>query len=111
MPWSAFKLTGPDIDAKVKTCLIEEYSNEKRPSAGEIYRKIRKYHFQGNVTFERRWKTWLSCHEAKNLNRLLQRDQWTAAFDDLLDITGLWGGMRFSTLHTAMNIKCDEVGS
>ncbi len=33
----------------------------------------------------------------------------TAAFDMLLDIPGLWGGMMISTLHKMMAMKCDEV--
>ncbi|KFY17937.1 hypothetical protein V492_00266 [Pseudogymnoascus sp. VKM F-4246] len=30
----------------------------------------------------------------------------TAAFDDLLDIPGLWGGMKITTLHKMMDLKC-----
>jgi hypothetical protein len=28
----------------------------------------------------------------------------------LLDIPGLWGGMRISTIHKMVALKCDEVG-
>jgi hypothetical protein len=28
----------------------------------------------------------------------------------LLDIPGLWDGMRISTLHKMIGMKCDEVG-
>ena len=109
--WSRveFRLTKPDISHKLKTWLTEEYSNEKKPGAGDIYRKVRQYHFERNPSFETRWKTWLSDHEVKNLKRLQQRGEWIAAFDDLLDIPGLWGGMLISTLHTAMDTKFDEV--
>lgn len=31
------------------------------------------------------------------------------AFDDLLDITRLWDGMRISIVHKVVGIKCDEV--
>jgi hypothetical protein len=34
-----------DANRELKICLIEEYSNEEKPSDGEIYRKIRQYHF------------------------------------------------------------------
>ena len=102
-----FVLIRTDISDRLKIWLTEEYSNEKRPGAGDIYRKIRQYHFKKILNFEVRWRTWLNKGEAKNLARLLLRREWTAAFDDLLDILGLWGGMLISTLHTAMDIKCD----
>ena len=34
------------------TYLAEEYANGNKPSDGEIYRKIRQYHFQLNLRFE-----------------------------------------------------------
>lgn len=98
-----------DVNRELKTCLIEEYSNEEKPTDGEIYRKIRQYHFQRNLSFERRWWTRLTPHRTKNLKQLFRHDELTAAFDALLDIPGLWDGMRISTLHKMMAIKCDEV--
>lgn len=41
-----------NANQELKTCLIEEYSNENKPGEGEIYRKIRQYHFQRNLSFE-----------------------------------------------------------
>lgn len=98
-----------DVNSQLKTCLIEEYSNEEKPADGEIYRKIRQYHFQRNLSFERRWWTRLTPHGSKNLKQLFRHDELTAAFDALLDIPGLWGGMRISTLHKMMAIRCEEV--
>lgn len=34
-----------DLNADLKTCLVEEYSNEEKPLDGELYGKIRHYHF------------------------------------------------------------------
>ncbi len=98
-----------DANQELKTCLIEEYSNEEKPGDGEIYRKIRQYHFQRNLSFENRWWARLTQHGRKNLKGLLLRRELTAAFDMLLDIPGLWGGMMISTLHKMMAMKCDEV--
>jgi hypothetical protein len=36
-----------DTNIALKRCLIEEYSNEEKPTDGEIYRKIREYIFRG----------------------------------------------------------------
>lgn len=50
-------------------------ANEEKPGTGVIYRKVRQYHFEGNLNLERRWKSWLSKHETKNLKRLLLCDE------------------------------------
>jgi hypothetical protein len=39
----------------------------------------------------------------------MHHEAMTAAFDDLLDIPGLWGGMRITTLHKMMALDCDTV--
>ena len=98
-----------DANQELKTCLIEEYSNEEKPGDGEIYRKIRQYHFQRNISFENRWWARLTPHRRNNLKGLLHHRELTAAFDILLDIPGLWGGMKISTLHKMMAMHCDEV--
>ena len=91
--------------------MIEEYSNEEKPSDGEIYRKVRKYEREGNVCFKRRWKARLTDHGRRGLRQLLEHGdgELTAAFDNLLDIPGLWDGMRLSTMHKILGMKCDEV--
>lgn len=99
-----------DLNVDLKTCLVEEYSNEEKPSDGEIYYKMRRYHFQRNFNFEMRWKARLRGKRKGYLLTLTRNETLTAAFDDLLDIPGLWGGMKISTLHTVMALKCDTVG-
>lgn len=98
----------PDLNSELKACLVEEYSYEEKPTDGEIYRKIRNYHFQRNLGFERRWRARLKGNRLKNLTGLLRHDTITAAFDALLDIPGLWGGMMLTTLHKMIALKCDE---
>lgn len=99
----------PDANPELKTCLIEEYSNEEKPGEGEIYRKIRQYYLQRNLSFENRWWARLTPYGRKNLKGLLRRRELTAAFDVLLDIPGRWCGMKISTLYKMMAMKCDEV--
>lgn len=84
----------------------------EKPSDGEIYCKIRQYDREGNIWFVERWKAFLSDHRRKCLRLLFgHRDgKLAVAFDDLLYIPGLWGGMRISMLHTVMALNCDEVG-
>jgi hypothetical protein len=98
-----------DTNIALKRCLIEEYSNEEKPTDGEIYRKIREYHFQRNFSFEMRWWARLRGNRTKNLKGLLRNYELTAAFDSLLDIPGLDDGMMLTTLHTMMALKCQDV--
>lgn len=102
------RLYNADVSRDLRTSLVEEYANEERPTDGEIYRKIRRYHFERSVTLERRWWTWLTPHGAKPLKQLLRNDLLTAAFDALLKIPGVWVGMRISTLLKMLAIRCDE---
>lgn len=99
-----------DLNVELKTCLVEEYS-EKRPSDGEVYYRMRRYHFQRNFSFEMRWKSRLRGKRPKCLQSLLLNETMTDAFDDLLDIPGIWGGMRITTLHKMKALTCDKVGT
>jgi hypothetical protein len=99
----------PDLSPEVRQYLIEEYSNEKVPSDGEIYRKIRQYHFQRNLSFEARWWARLKGCRARNLTTLLKHPEPTHAFDDLLDVPGLWPGMQLTTVHKILALKSDDV--
>ena len=89
--------------------LSEEYANEKDPSDGEIYRKIRQYHFQRDISSESRWWARLRGCRAANLKALLKKPDFTAAFDALLDIPGLLNGMQLTTMHKIFAMKSDEV--
>ncbi|KAL2360830.1 hypothetical protein RJZ56_006305, partial [Blastomyces dermatitidis] len=68
------------VSDDLQTALIEEYANQKKPTDGEVYRKI--------------------CQ-----NRQLRQ-----VFDALLVIPGLWnGGMRISMVHQLVAINCIEI--
>lgn len=93
----------------LRTLLAEQLSNEKIPPDGEIYRKIRQHCLKPLAAA--RWWACLTENKQYELKRLLRRDDFTAAFDALLDIPGLWrDGMRLGVTKDMMGLKCDEVG-
>lgn len=98
-----------DINRDVAQFLIEEYANEADPTDGEIYCKIRKYHFERNLNFERRWWARLKGSRLRGLQRLLRHDEIRSAFDNLLDIPGQWYGMQLTTVNKMMGMKFEEV--
>jgi SNF2 family DNA or RNA helicase len=100
-----------DVNDDLKLCLIEEYANEEKPSDGELYCKIRRYHFLQDRSLELRWMSRLSGNRKKNYNGLRRDGDLINAFDALLDITGLWSGMHITTLHKIMALKCDDVST
>jgi len=94
--------------------LVEDYDYQKAPSDGEIYCKIREYQGIGgeeNLFFERLWLGRLAVSEnrRKNFDQLCRHRKYAAAFDDLLAIPALLGGMRLSVVHQMIPMKCDEV--
>jgi hypothetical protein len=64
-------LTVPkDIDRELRAALVEEYSNQKKPTDGEVYRKIRQYEGEGNEAFRERWFVRLSPSNQERLDQL-----------------------------------------
>ncbi|KAJ5588730.1 hypothetical protein N7537_011408 [Penicillium hordei] len=53
--WWTVDLYSDDIGAELRTSLVEEYANERKPTDGEIYRKIRQYEGDYDETFRERW--------------------------------------------------------
>lgn len=100
-----------DIGDDLKTTLIEEYSNEKPPSDGEIYRKIRQYASDGNLHGELRWKARLCPNNRTRLESLAKNTHLRQAFDGVLGIPGHRSAMWISMLHRVVAVKCDEVCS
>ncbi|KIW09691.1 hypothetical protein PV08_12034 [Exophiala spinifera] len=96
------------LSTDVKRCLVEEYANESIPTDGIVFYKIRLYHFQRNLSFELRWWARLRGCRSRNLRALLKHPELTAAFDALLDVPGLWGGMLLTTLHKVLGLKSDD---
>lgn len=104
-------LTSPDTNPELRTTLVEEYSNKEKLSDSEIYHKVRQYEREGNVCFKKRWKAHLSNHGRRGLRQLCGHGdgEFVAAFNKLLDIPGLWDGIRISTVYKMLEMKCDEV--
>jgi hypothetical protein len=80
-------------------------------TSGEIYRQIRLSHRNENRETEERWKALLSSSQLASLRKACEQDFLLEAFDWLLDIPGLWDGMRLSVVHKLIAMKCDEVSS
>lgn len=97
------------MGTELKTTLVEEYSNEKPPSDGEIYRKIRQYASDGNLYGELRWKARLCSNSRRRFEALMKNSRLRHAFDRVLAIPGHRSAMRISMLHRIMAVKCDEV--
>jgi hypothetical protein len=60
-----------------------------------------------------RWRSRLQGQRAAKLQALIGNKDLqtlTESFDALLDIPGLWDGMRLTTLHNMLAMKCDTVG-
>ena len=101
----------PDISERLERSLREEFSNEASPSDGQIYCKIRQYSRQNNAVAERQWWAHLgSENKRRDLRRLLRHERYTAALDTLLEIPGLWEGVRGGMWKKMMDLGCEEVG-
>ncbi|OJD10549.1 hypothetical protein ACJ73_09760, partial [Blastomyces percursus] len=94
----------------LQASIVDEYSNEKPPSDGEVYWKVRQYQYEANSRFEERWKSRLSSNKAKRFRQLSSpaHVDIRAAFDALLAIPGLWNGMNLGSLHRVLALNCDE---
>lgn len=102
--------TVKDISSPLQTTLVEEYGNEKEPTDGEVYRKIRQYQQDANAHFEKRWKARLNPNKLKRFNQLQSHDDVRAALDSLLSLPGLIEhGMKLSSVSRALAIGCNEV--
>jgi hypothetical protein len=98
-----------DTPEPVLVRIIESYSSEKRPSDGEIFRKIRLYHQENDQDAEKRWWSHLEKSKPKDLRQLLKRSSLAAGFDALIDMPGLWSSLQLGALHRLLGLKCDEV--
>ncbi|GBF64101.1 hypothetical protein TMEN_6773 [Trichophyton mentagrophytes] len=76
-----------DIGDELRTAFVEEYTNEKTPDDGDIYQKIRHYQAELN---------------------LFRHKELSAKFDSLLEIPGVWGGMRIGSIGKILGPEFDE---
>jgi hypothetical protein len=98
-----------DTPEPVLVRIIESYSNELRPSDGEIFRKIRLYHRENDQEALKRWWSCLEKSKPKDLRQLFRRPSLAAGFDALIDMPGLWAKLQLGALHRLLVLKCDEV--
>lgn len=90
---------------------MDEYSNERTPSDGEVSRKVRQYQHEANARFEDRWMTRLSANKAKRFQQLSSHVEIRAALDSLLPVPALLlQGMKLGCLPRALAVDCREVG-
>ncbi|KAJ6027955.1 hypothetical protein N7540_003531 [Penicillium herquei] len=107
--WWTVDLYLDDISPDLQTSLVDEYSNERVPSDGEIYVKVRQYRNQANAHFENRWLARLSDNKTRRLRGLESHPSVRAAFDSLLALPSLLiHGMQIGSLPRALAICCDE---
>lgn len=89
--------------------IIEETLNEQQYSDGDIFRKIRTYHKQGDKKAETKWWARLSRTKQKDLKQLLNKASLADAFDRLTDMPGMWCSFQLGALHRLLTLHCDEV--
>ncbi|KAH1355733.1 hypothetical protein KXX63_000776 [Aspergillus fumigatus] len=108
--WWIVDLYLDDISQDLQHALVDEYANERHPTDGEVYRKIRQYQHESNALFQNRWWSRLSPNKAKRLRQLFSQENTfiCAGFDALLPIPGLWKGMSLGSLNSVFALKCDE---
>ncbi|KAJ5461024.1 uncharacterized protein N7458_002576 [Penicillium daleae] len=101
-----------DISEDLETSLIEEYANEKQPTDGEIYRKVRQYESDGNRVLRQKWLMRLSSDWKRQRMEQLNKEsneRLRGGFDKLLVIPGLWpNGMRVSMFHRVIALTSIE---
>ena len=47
--------------------------------------------------------------KSRDLKQLIGKPEYCAAFDELLDIPGLWPVLKLGALHRVLTVKCDDV--
>ena len=69
---------------------MEQYSNEKSFSDGQIYLQIRHYQSLPDEFAEKRWRSYLTPDKWKILRRFLEHNL-AKKLDTLRPIPGMWG--------------------
>ncbi|KJZ70775.1 hypothetical protein HIM_09825 [Hirsutella minnesotensis 3608] len=102
-----------NLSDELRLLLADGYDYQKKPDDGEIYIMIRQFqgvHGEENAFFENLWLARLAAREntQRLFDQLSKSRKYSAAFDALLDIPGLFGGFRLSVVHQLLGMKCDE---
>ncbi|EED22551.1 conserved hypothetical protein [Talaromyces stipitatus ATCC 10500] len=106
--WWTVDIYLENISYELRTALTEGYFEKEQPSDGEIYRKIRRYQKEPNAFIQRMWWARLTDDKARYLRQLSKNIDLCSAFDALLSIPGLWGGMSLEHVANVIALRCDE---
>lgn len=109
--WWTMDLYLNDISEALRQSFREAFSNEGHPSDGHIYRQIRLYDLQGNANGEGQWWARPRPNKRQDLKRLLNqksRRRYAVALNALLDLPGLWDGVRGGMWTNLMDLRCEE---
>lgn len=98
-----------DTPRTVLSRIIELYSNEQRPSDGDIFRKILLYRRSNDGLSENQWWAYMDNSKPKDLRQLLKNRLLASAFGCLVDMPGLWAKIQLGALHRLLALKCVEV--
>ncbi|KAL6712964.1 hypothetical protein ACLMJK_009519 [Lecanora helva] len=109
--WWTVDLYLDDMSQELVRSLREQYDNSANFSDGEIFYCIRQSHKQENQEEESKWWARLTKDKSKDLKRILSIKELREGFDDLLDITGLWGAFQIGTMRRYLVLKCHEVAT
>ena len=89
--------------------LIEAFGNTRPFTDGEIFWKYRYYSkHAGSHDRAQEWLSRLTVGKQKDVRLLLKYDGYREAFDDLLDLPGLWRPLKLGTLQRLLALHCDE---
>ncbi|OCL03052.1 hypothetical protein AOQ84DRAFT_420650 [Glonium stellatum] len=106
--WWTVRLFSKELSTAASKRIIEAFRNEQPFSDGEIFRKMRQYHQMGDKKTENQWLARLTPTKQKDLRQLLKDKRFAAAFDELVDMQGMWDPIKLGTLHRLLSLKCDE---
>jgi hypothetical protein len=64
---------------------------------------------QDDIIFDTYKGQFSSDHARRCARQLYRHPHLKSAFDLFVNVPGLWDGMRLSTVHKLINLRCDEV--
>ncbi|KAJ5642610.1 hypothetical protein N7490_006610 [Penicillium lividum] len=107
---------GRNMRDKLVRALKERFPNDNRPPDGLIYERIRYYEgLPDGISNRMAANNWWAALETaprskkrKYLRLFLKHPTLPQKLDSLLDIVGLWEGMRIGLLHKVIAMRCDE---
>ncbi|KAF2680659.1 hypothetical protein K458DRAFT_311083, partial [Lentithecium fluviatile CBS 122367] len=100
--WWIVRLLSTDFADGARTRARGSFLHEQKYPDGMIFRNIRRYHLQGDTSSENMWWARLTETKRRDVHQLLKNRPLTVAFDELLDMPGLW---QPELVHYLVHIK------